>query len=81
MINVGDVGTDYEHGLQLLKKLNEFRGAGSGVSFTSQDRMLMMMTKEKVALSSPLAVMFIDAASRLHCFNQSAVVSLKRCHS
>ncbi|KAJ8377542.1 hypothetical protein AAFF_G00256380 [Aldrovandia affinis] len=30
MINVGDVGEDYEHGLQLLKKLNEFRGAGSG---------------------------------------------------
>lgn len=32
MINIGDVGTDYEHGLQLLKKLNEFRGSGSGVS-------------------------------------------------
>ncbi|KAJ8333342.1 hypothetical protein SKAU_G00422380 [Synaphobranchus kaupii] len=30
MINVGDVGEDYEHGLQLLRKLNEFRGAGSG---------------------------------------------------
>ncbi|XP_015205968.2 spectrin beta chain, non-erythrocytic 5 isoform X1 [Lepisosteus oculatus] len=30
MINVGDVGEDYEHGLQLLKKLNEFRGTGSG---------------------------------------------------
>nr|XP_029543639.1 spectrin beta chain, non-erythrocytic 5 [Oncorhynchus nerka] len=30
MINIGDVGTDYEHGLQLLKKLNEFRGSGSG---------------------------------------------------
>ncbi|KAG2457680.1 SPTN5 protein, partial [Polypterus senegalus] len=29
MINVGDIGTDYEHGLQLLKKLNEFRSAGS----------------------------------------------------
>ncbi|XP_067099877.1 spectrin beta chain, non-erythrocytic 5 [Osmerus mordax] len=29
MINVGDVGEDYEHGLQLLKKLNEFRGSGS----------------------------------------------------
>ncbi|KAM6973270.1 spectrin beta chain, non-erythrocytic 5 [Aplochiton taeniatus] len=28
MVNVGDVGTDYEHGLQLLKKLNEFRGSG-----------------------------------------------------
>ncbi|XP_010891275.2 spectrin beta chain, non-erythrocytic 5 isoform X2 [Esox lucius] len=30
MINIGDVGTDYEHGLQLLKKLNEFRASGSG---------------------------------------------------
>lgn len=32
MINVGDVGKDYEHGVQLLKKLSEFRGAGDGVS-------------------------------------------------
>lgn len=31
MINVGDVGKDYEHGVQLIKKLNEFRGAGEGV--------------------------------------------------
>lgn len=31
MINVGDVGNDYEHCLQLMKKLNEFRGATSGV--------------------------------------------------
>lgn len=31
MVNVGDMGKDYEHGLQLLRKLNEFRGAGSGV--------------------------------------------------
>ncbi|KAI1895008.1 hypothetical protein AGOR_G00101700 [Albula goreensis] len=30
MINVGDMGEDYEHGQQLLKKLNEFRAAGSG---------------------------------------------------
>uniref|UniRef100_A0A672QKD3 Spectrin, beta, non-erythrocytic 5 n=1 Tax=Sinocyclocheilus grahami TaxID=75366 RepID=A0A672QKD3_SINGR len=30
MINVGDVGEDYEHGQQLLKKLSEFRGSGSG---------------------------------------------------
>ncbi|KAM9294405.1 spectrin beta chain, non-erythrocytic 5 [Gastrophryne carolinensis] len=30
MINVGDVGEDYEHCLQLIKKLNEFRGSGSG---------------------------------------------------
>ncbi|OCT68556.1 spectrin beta chain, non-erythrocytic 5 [Xenopus laevis] len=29
MINVGDVGGDYEHCLQLIRKLNEFRGAGS----------------------------------------------------
>ncbi|XP_068608001.1 spectrin beta chain, non-erythrocytic 5 [Brachionichthys hirsutus] len=28
MINVGDVGKDYEHGVQLLKKLGEFRGTG-----------------------------------------------------
>ncbi|KAL2098982.1 hypothetical protein ACEWY4_005462 [Coilia grayii] len=32
MINVGDVGKDYEHGVQLLRKLNEFRGTGTGVS-------------------------------------------------
>uniref|UniRef100_A0A8C7E9R9 Spectrin beta, non-erythrocytic 5 n=1 Tax=Nothoprocta perdicaria TaxID=30464 RepID=A0A8C7E9R9_NOTPE len=32
MINVGDVGNDYEHCLQLMKKLNEFRGAASGVT-------------------------------------------------
>ncbi|XP_076605262.1 spectrin beta chain, non-erythrocytic 5 [Chaetodon auriga] len=30
MINVGDVGKDYEHGVQLLKKLNEFRGSVDG---------------------------------------------------
>nr|XP_009682974.1 PREDICTED: spectrin beta chain, non-erythrocytic 5 [Struthio camelus australis] len=30
MINIGDVGNDYEHCLQLTKKLNEFRGAASG---------------------------------------------------
>ncbi|XP_047920914.1 spectrin beta chain, non-erythrocytic 5 [Anser cygnoides] len=30
MINIGDVGNDYEHCLQLMKKLNEFRGATSG---------------------------------------------------
>ncbi|XP_028993920.1 spectrin beta chain, non-erythrocytic 1 isoform X2 [Betta splendens] len=30
MINVGDVGTDFEHGVQLMKKLSEFRGAGGG---------------------------------------------------
>ncbi|XP_029899947.1 spectrin beta chain, non-erythrocytic 5 isoform X2 [Myripristis murdjan] len=30
MISVGDVGTDYEHGVQLLKKLSEFRGTGAG---------------------------------------------------
>ncbi|XP_071600765.1 spectrin beta chain, non-erythrocytic 5 [Heliangelus exortis] len=30
MINVGDVGNDYEHCVQLMKKLNEFRGATSG---------------------------------------------------
>lgn len=31
MINIGDVGNDYEHCLQLIRKLNEFRGATSGV--------------------------------------------------
>lgn len=31
MVNVGDVGKDYEHGVQLLKKLSEFRGTGDGV--------------------------------------------------
>ncbi|CAM5151113.1 unnamed protein product [Natator depressus] len=30
MINIGDMGNDYEHCLQLMKKLNEFRGAASG---------------------------------------------------
>ncbi|XP_064420762.1 spectrin beta chain, non-erythrocytic 5 [Latimeria chalumnae] len=30
MINVGDVGEDYERALQLMKKLSEFRGATSG---------------------------------------------------
>ncbi|NXG60038.1 SPTN5 protein, partial [Hemiprocne comata] len=30
MINVGDVGNDYEHCLQLMKRLNEFRGSSSG---------------------------------------------------
>ncbi|XP_072283741.1 spectrin beta chain, non-erythrocytic 5 [Pyxicephalus adspersus] len=30
MINVGDLGVDYEHCLQLTRKLNEFRGAGFG---------------------------------------------------
>ncbi|CAK6979040.1 spectrin beta chain%2C non-erythrocytic 5 [Scomber scombrus] len=30
MVNVGDVGKDYEHGVQLLKKLSEFRGTGDG---------------------------------------------------
>ncbi|XP_028831275.1 spectrin beta chain, non-erythrocytic 5 isoform X2 [Denticeps clupeoides] len=32
MINVGDVGEDHEHGLQLLRKLHEFRGSGAGAS-------------------------------------------------
>uniref|UniRef100_A0A8D0F0G0 Calponin-homology (CH) domain-containing protein n=1 Tax=Strix occidentalis caurina TaxID=311401 RepID=A0A8D0F0G0_STROC len=32
MINIGDVGNDYEHCLQLMKKLNEFRGATSGTT-------------------------------------------------
>ncbi|XP_026156546.1 spectrin beta chain, non-erythrocytic 5 isoform X2 [Mastacembelus armatus] len=30
MINVGDLGKDYEHGVELLKKLSEFRGAADG---------------------------------------------------
>ncbi|XP_008275361.1 spectrin beta chain, non-erythrocytic 5 [Stegastes partitus] len=30
MVNVGDVGKDYEHGVQLLKKLSEFRGSKDG---------------------------------------------------
>nr|XP_025044105.1 spectrin beta chain, non-erythrocytic 5 [Pelodiscus sinensis] len=30
MINIGDVGNDYEHCVQLTKKLNEFHGAASG---------------------------------------------------
>lgn len=31
MINVGDLGEDYEHGLQILKKLSEFRSSSLGV--------------------------------------------------
>ncbi|XP_036450101.1 spectrin beta chain, non-erythrocytic 5 isoform X2 [Colossoma macropomum] len=30
MINVGDLGEDYEHGLQILKKLSEFRSSSLG---------------------------------------------------
>uniref|UniRef100_A0A3P8T408 Spectrin, beta, non-erythrocytic 5 n=1 Tax=Amphiprion percula TaxID=161767 RepID=A0A3P8T408_AMPPE len=32
MVNVGDVGKDYEHGVQLLKKLSEFRGSKDRVT-------------------------------------------------
>ncbi|XP_013913266.1 PREDICTED: spectrin beta chain, non-erythrocytic 5-like [Thamnophis sirtalis] len=32
MVNIGDVGNDYEHCLQLLKKLNEFRGMSEGIT-------------------------------------------------
>uniref|UniRef100_A0ABM5FN35 Spectrin beta chain, non-erythrocytic 5 n=1 Tax=Pogona vitticeps TaxID=103695 RepID=A0ABM5FN35_9SAUR len=32
MINVGDIGNDYEHCLQLMKKLNEFRGVSGGMT-------------------------------------------------
>ncbi|XP_026520111.1 spectrin beta chain, non-erythrocytic 5 [Notechis scutatus] len=32
MVNIGDVGNDYEHCLQLLKKLKEFRGMSEGVT-------------------------------------------------
>lgn len=31
MVNVGDVGEDFEHGSQLLKKLSEFRSSGTKV--------------------------------------------------
>ncbi|XP_017558803.1 spectrin beta chain, non-erythrocytic 5 isoform X2 [Pygocentrus nattereri] len=31
MINVGDLGEDYEHGLQILKKLSEFRSSSLGI--------------------------------------------------
>ncbi|KAL8169453.1 UNVERIFIED_CONTAM: hypothetical protein K2H54_049394 [Gekko kuhli] len=31
MINIGDVGNDYEHCLQLLKRLNAFRGASGNM--------------------------------------------------
>ncbi len=43
MINIGDVGEDYEHGQQLLKKLSEFRGSGSGVSLVFRN---MNLTKK-----------------------------------
>ncbi|XP_060118338.1 spectrin beta chain, non-erythrocytic 5 [Heteronotia binoei] len=32
MINIGDVGNDYEHCLQLLKRLDEFRGASGEIT-------------------------------------------------
>ncbi|XP_078515770.1 spectrin beta chain, non-erythrocytic 5 isoform X2 [Lissotriton helveticus] len=37
MITVGDVGEDYEHCQQLIKKLSEFRGAGSRTELTVDD--------------------------------------------
>ncbi|KAJ1103984.1 hypothetical protein NDU88_001400 [Pleurodeles waltl] len=37
MITVGDVGEDYEHCQQLMKKLSEFRGAGSRTELTVDD--------------------------------------------
>ncbi|XP_077178896.1 spectrin beta chain, non-erythrocytic 5 isoform X2 [Paroedura picta] len=32
MINIGDIGNDYEHCLQLLKRLNEFRGESGEIT-------------------------------------------------
>uniref|UniRef100_A0A8C8T063 Calponin-homology (CH) domain-containing protein n=1 Tax=Pelusios castaneus TaxID=367368 RepID=A0A8C8T063_9SAUR len=47
MINIGDVGNDYEHCLQLMKKLNEFRGAASGVRDLSMSSPLQSKEEEK----------------------------------
>ncbi|XP_020497621.2 spectrin beta chain, non-erythrocytic 5 [Labrus bergylta] len=44
MINVGDVGKDYEHGVQLLKKLSEFRGTGDG-DVTVDDAHIMAINR------------------------------------
>ncbi|XP_061843662.1 spectrin beta chain, non-erythrocytic 5 [Nerophis lumbriciformis] len=55
MVNVGDVGKDYEHGLELLKKLSEFRGKGSeGVTvddahITAIDRLAARLEKRQSA--------------------------------
>lgn len=45
MINVGDVGKDYEHGVQLLKKLGEFRGTGDGVREHCGGLMIVLSAK------------------------------------
>ncbi|KAM7376448.1 hypothetical protein PAMP_006181 [Pampus punctatissimus] len=55
MINVGDVGKDYEHGVQLLKKLSEFRGTGDGevtvddAHITAINRMAARLEKRQSA--------------------------------
>ncbi|XP_061631327.1 spectrin beta chain, non-erythrocytic 5 isoform X2 [Phyllopteryx taeniolatus] len=55
MVNLGDVGNDYEHGLELLKKLGEFRGKGGGVvtvdnaHITAMDRLAARLEKRQNA--------------------------------
>nr|XP_057947283.1 spectrin beta chain, non-erythrocytic 5-like isoform X2 [Doryrhamphus excisus] len=55
MVNVGDVGKDYEHGLELLKKLSEFRGKGGGgvtvddAHITAIDRLAARLEKRQSA--------------------------------
>ncbi|XP_054470225.1 LOW QUALITY PROTEIN: spectrin beta chain, non-erythrocytic 5 [Anoplopoma fimbria] len=55
MVNVGDVGKDYEHGVQLLKKLSEFRGTGDGnvtvddAHITAIDRLAARLEKRQSA--------------------------------
>ncbi|XP_062252883.1 spectrin beta chain, non-erythrocytic 5 [Platichthys flesus] len=55
MVNVGDVGKDYEHGLQLLKRLGEFRGGREGEStvddahITAIDRLAARLEKRQSA--------------------------------
>ncbi|XP_034432002.1 spectrin beta chain, non-erythrocytic 1 [Hippoglossus hippoglossus] len=55
MVNVGDVGKDYEHGVQLLKRLGEFRGGRDGEAtvddahITAIDRLAARLEKRQSA--------------------------------
>lgn len=48
MVNVGDVGKDYEHGVQLLKKLSSFRSSGDRVG-------VQLITTMVIASSGPVS--------------------------
>ncbi|XP_076022140.1 spectrin beta chain, non-erythrocytic 5 [Genypterus blacodes] len=55
MISVGDVGTDYEHGVQLLKKLSEFRGTSDGEA-TVDDAHITAINKLAARLEKRLSM-------------------------